>query len=248
MARRTLYIKPNEAAKRAAKRGLEARKKAKPSKRGGLDAQQAKEAGVGSGVMRARDIVAGKRINAYQVKAFFDRHKSNYVNAVLAGKKSHESKAIQAWLIWGGEPLRKQVEKAVAKDKRERAKGRKRNPGAPSGEDGMDLVWPRPELKFSQVRAKKGSKSLTDLGDARSLAIQHETFEVPTQAQIRRLKVGDSVQLERNAERFWVGLSGYIGKTHHGKVLHSRLARNQDLVPGDVIDFHTRNIYDIRRK
>lgn len=248
MARRTLYIKPNEASKKAAKRGLEARQKAKPSKRGGLDAQQAKEAGVGSGVMRARDIIAGKRVNAYQVKAFFDRHKRNYINAVLAGKKAHESRAIQAWLIWGGEPLRKQVEKAVAKDKRERAKGRKKNPGRPGGAAGMDLVWPRPELKFSEVRAKRGSRKLTDLGDARSLAIEHETFSVPTQAQVRRLKVGDAVQLERNAERFWVGLSGYIGKTHHGKVLHSNLARNADLAAGDVIDFHTRNIYDIRRK
>lgn len=245
MARRTLYIKPNEAAKKAAKRGLEARDKACKSNKGGLDAKQAKEAGVGSGVMRARDIIAGKRVNAYQVKAFFDRHKKNYVNAVLKGTPAHKSKAIQAWLIWGGEPLRKQAEKAVAKDKRERA--RKKNPGRPGDTEPLDLAWPRPELKFSSVRAKKGSRKLTDLGDARRLAIEHETFSVPTQAQIRRLKVGDSVQLERNGERFWVGLSGYIGKVHHGKVLHSALTRNRDLAPGDVIDFHSRNIYDIKK-
>lgn len=246
MARRILYIKPNEASKKAAKRGLEARQKAVPSKRGGLDAKQAKEAGVGSGVMRARDIIAGKRINAYQVKAFFDRHKSNYINAVLEGKKPHESKAIQAWLIWGGEPLRKQVEKAVAKDRAELS--RKKNPGGPGDFDDMDLVWPRPELSFSDVGAKKNARRLTDLGDARSLSIEHEAFSAPTQSQIRALKVGDSVQIERNGERFWLGLSGYIGKEHHGKVLHSNLARNRDLSAGDVIAFHTRNVYDIRRR
>ena len=49
-------------------------------------------AGVGSGVLRARDIVAGKRVNAYQVNAFFNRHLKNYVNASIEGLKpsSHE--------------------------------------------------------------------------------------------------------------------------------------------------------------
>lgn len=246
MARKTLYISPNEASKKAARRGLDARDKACKSNKGGLDARQAKDAGVGSGVMRARDIIAGKRVNAYQVKAFFDRHKKNYVNAVLKGLPAHKSKAIQAWLLWGGEPLRKQAEKAVAKDKREHSL--RKNPGKPGGpSEGMDLVWPRPELSFSSVRARKGSRKLTDLGDARKLAIEHESFSAPTQAQIRRLKVGDAVQLERNGERFWVGLSGYIAKVHHGKVLHSTLTRNRDLKQGDVIDFQSRNIYDIKK-
>jgi hypothetical protein len=73
MAWKKLYIQPNKAAQKAAKRGLEARKKAPKSKKGGLDAVQASMAGVGSGVLRARDIVAGKRVNAYQVNAFFNR-------------------------------------------------------------------------------------------------------------------------------------------------------------------------------
>jgi hypothetical protein len=247
MRRKTLYIKPNEASKRAAQKGLDARKKASPSNRGGLDAMQAKREGVGSGVLRARDIIAGKRINAYQVKAFFDRHKSNYVNAVLSGKKPHESRAIQAWLIWGGEPLRKQVEKAVAKDKAKSDKP-KSNPGKPSDIESMDIAWPRPELSFTSVPSKKNARRLTNLGDARSMAIKHESFSAPNQSQVRRLKVGDAVQVERNGERFWVGLSGYIGKEHHGKVLHSKLARNSDLSAGDVIAFHTRHVYDIRRK
>jgi hypothetical protein len=120
--RKKLYIYPNEAAKRVARRALDRRKELPRSKRGGLDAAQAHEQGIGSGVMRARDIAAGKRINAYQVKAFFDRHRHNYVKARADGKKWEDSKAWQAWDLWGGEPLRKQVEAAVKEDRRRRAK------------------------------------------------------------------------------------------------------------------------------
>ncbi len=126
MGWKKLYIKPNKAAQKAAKRGLEARRKAPKSKRGGLDAIQASVEGVGSGVLRARDIVAGKRVNAYQVNAFFNRHRNNYLNARVDGLKPEESRAIQAWLLWGGEPLRKQAAAAVRKDKA------KRNPSIPS--------------------------------------------------------------------------------------------------------------------
>jgi hypothetical protein len=75
-------------------------------------------------VARARDIIAGKKVNAYQVKAFFDRHRQNYLNAKMKGLRPEESRAIQAWLIWGGEPLRKQVEREVAKHE----KGLTKNP------------------------------------------------------------------------------------------------------------------------
>jgi hypothetical protein len=111
--RKTLYIYPNKSSIKAAERGLRAREKAPKSKRGGLDALQAAEEGVGSGVLRARDIIAGKRINAYQVKAFFDRHQGNYLDATAKGLKPEQSRAIQAWLIWGGDPLYRQVKRAV---------------------------------------------------------------------------------------------------------------------------------------
>jgi len=133
--RRKLYIYPNEASKKVAKRALERRKKLPKSKRGGLDAMQAHEQGIGSGVMRARDIAAGKRVNAYQVKAFFDRHRGNYVKARADGKKWEDSKALQAWDLWGGEPMRKQVEAAVRKDK----KARKKNPGSKSDTMGVSM-------------------------------------------------------------------------------------------------------------
>ena len=116
--RKKLYIYPNASSRKVAERALDKRREIPRSKRGGLDAIQAHEQGVGSGVMRARDIASGKRINAYQVKAFFDRHRGNYVKARADGKAWKDSKALQSWDLWGGEPLRKQVESAVSKDRR----------------------------------------------------------------------------------------------------------------------------------
>lgn len=116
--RKRLYIYPNESARAKAKSALERRRLLPKSKRGGLDAAEAHAAGIGSGVLRARDIASGKRIDAYRVKAFFDRHRTNYLNAKVARKNWNDSKALQAWDLWGGEPLRKQVEAAVKKDKK----------------------------------------------------------------------------------------------------------------------------------
>lgn len=116
--RKKLYIYPNKSARLVARRALDRRKKLPRSKRGGLDAQQAHEQGIGSGVMRARDIASGKRVNAYQVKAFFDRHRGNYMKARADGKRWEDSRALQAWDLWGGEHLRKQVERSAKIDRK----------------------------------------------------------------------------------------------------------------------------------
>lgn len=87
----------------AAKRGLEARKKAKKSNKGGLSTTQASSAGVGSGVARARDIINGKQLSPStwkRVHAFFSRHKKNIDKA--SGERAENSRAMQAALLWGG--------------------------------------------------------------------------------------------------------------------------------------------------
>lgn len=158
--RRELYIKPNKSAVKVAKRALERRKKLPKSKRGGLDPMEAYEQGVGSGVMRARDIANGKKINAYQVKAFFDRHRKNFVNANLKGLDWEDSKALQSWDLWGGEPLRKQVEKAVAADKK-----RAKNPA-----QGLDWLYEsdeeyaaRMDQEFRDRHGESGAEMLDRL-------------------------------------------------------------------------------------
>jgi hypothetical protein len=51
------------------------------------------------------------------VKAFFDRHQRNYTKAKAKGLAPHDSKAIQAWLLWGGSPMYRQATRAVERDK-----------------------------------------------------------------------------------------------------------------------------------
>ena len=238
MKRRKLYIQPNKASIRDAKLGLEARKKAPKSKKGGLDAMQAAQEGIGSGVLRARDIIAGKKVNAYQVKAFFDRHRRNYINAKMKGLEPEESPAIQAWLIWGGEPLRKQAKKAVREDKKRRA--RKKNPG------NFDIAHghPMPTLQRNPVDPALRVKGLSS---AKKLERENSSFDRPSEADLRRIGVGDWVQVCRNRERFWLRVTGYIGKQWHGQICNS-LVRNSDIKKGDRIFFMKRNIYDIKEK
>lgn len=119
-------VRPNAEAKKFARWGLEARRKAPKSKKGGLGTREAGKQGVGSGVARARDIVAGKMIDAAQVKAFCSRHKKNYEKALRRAEKSDkplreaavDEPALQAYWLWGGEPMCRLAEKAVAKAKR----------------------------------------------------------------------------------------------------------------------------------
>ena len=192
---------------------------------------QAHEQGIGSGVLRARDIVAGKRVNAYQVKAFFDRHQQNYLNAKLKGLKPEESRAIQAWLIWGGDPLYRQVKAAVEKDKRERKKSRvkaRRNP------DHMEVDYIEPE----PVSHTRKTPVTIDLVNAKDRANQHASFHQPMDASIKALGIGDHVKVGVDGERVWVKMTGYVGRKYHGIVANGAHK-------GLPIFFQRKNIMDI---
>lgn len=84
----------------AAKRGLELRQK---YGRGGLDPKQAHEAGVGSGVTRASDLVSGSVTYATikRMIGFFSRHKKNKDSRLDNGEPGA---GMIAWLLWGGDP------------------------------------------------------------------------------------------------------------------------------------------------
>lgn len=99
----------------------------------------------------------------------------------------------------------------------------------------------RPRGKKSEPRVVKG------LVNARLLALEFDEFEVPSDAQIRKLKPGDFVKVARNAERFWVRVDGYVGRRWHGTVMND-LVNSEDLKLGDSIYFHRKNVYDLRRK
>lgn len=104
------HVPPQEV-RDAAKRGLELRKK---YGRGGWDSKTAGENGIGSGVVRAQTLVAGKGVSSDTVKrmrSFFQRHDGEQERA--ARKRDETSPANIAWLLWGGDPGRAWAEKIV---------------------------------------------------------------------------------------------------------------------------------------
>lgn len=90
-------LTPPKAVQQAAKRGLELRKEAPKSQKGGLTAKQASAQGIGSGVQRAANLSSGKKVSPETIRrmcAFFSRHQTNYDKG--------GPKAKIAWLLWGG--------------------------------------------------------------------------------------------------------------------------------------------------
>lgn len=91
---------PTQAMKNNARRGLALREK---YNRGGLNASQAKEEGVGSGVARARDIINGNLSldTVKRMHAFFSRHEKN-IDAKKRETDGGPTAGYIAGLLWGG--------------------------------------------------------------------------------------------------------------------------------------------------
>lgn len=149
-----INFKPPQAVANAAARGLEYRKKASPSNRGGLTAEEAGKQGIGSGVQRAvnlknRDEVSPQTIS--KMVAFFSRHEKN--KSVDAENKSTpwNDKGYVAWLLWGGDPGKSWAEKIKAQMDKADGKGDSMNKsmevlsGGTAGE-GTDWTETEPQL------------------------------------------------------------------------------------------------------
>ena len=110
----------------AAKRGLELRRKQPKSGKAGLDPKEASKLGIGSGVARARDLMAGKvsKETIKRMHRYFSRHAKNM--ALDPGKKPEEDKGYVAGLLWGGEAGKRFAAKMVARFKREEEMGKAR--------------------------------------------------------------------------------------------------------------------------
>jgi hypothetical protein len=95
---------PPESVRAAARRGLELRRKASPSNKGGLTASEASAEGIGSGVQRASNLASGKGVSLSTIKrmkSFFSRHQKS--KKIDAGKTAAQDKGYQAHLLWGGD-------------------------------------------------------------------------------------------------------------------------------------------------
>jgi hypothetical protein len=112
------FVPPKSVAD-AAKRGLEIRKKASKSNKGGLDVKEAKREGIGSGVQRAVNLKNRDTLSPDTVKrmhSFFSRHEKN--KGIGKGKTAETDKGYQSWLLWGGDPGQKWANKVVEQMKK----------------------------------------------------------------------------------------------------------------------------------
>jgi len=103
-----------------------------------------------------------------------------------------------------------------------------------------DHISPGPKRK-----SKKTPRTVKGLVNARLCAFEFpETFQVPLDSTIRKLKPGNLVKVARNGERFWVRVDGFVGRKWHGTVVNE-LSLNEDLDYGDSIYFMRKHIYDV---
>ncbi len=90
-------FKPPQAVRNAARRGLDLRAEQSPSRRGGTSV----------GVARARNLANGDGIplaTIGRMVSFFARHSVNRgKTGWKPGEVGYPSKALQAWLLWGGD-------------------------------------------------------------------------------------------------------------------------------------------------
>ena len=109
-------FKPPQSVADAAKLGLEYRKKASPSNRGGLTAEEAGKEGIGSGVQRAANLKNRHTMSPKTVRMmsrFFSRHEKNKaINPKFRGTPWND-KGYVAWLLWGGDPGRSWANKII---------------------------------------------------------------------------------------------------------------------------------------
>jgi hypothetical protein len=93
-------------------------------------------------------------------------------------------------------------------------------------------------------RARKDEPIDVGLVNARLLALENEYFEQPSDSVMRKVRPGDFVKVCRHGERFWLKVTGYVGRKYHGQVAND-LTRNSDLEFGDAIYFERKHIYDV---
>jgi hypothetical protein len=110
-------FEPSEKIKDNASKGLELRKEAPKSRKGGLTNAQASKFGIGSGVQRAVTLINDKYISPKTIKrmfSFFSRH------SIHLDKHDHQNpnRSYISWLIWGGDEAYTWSSKLVEKMKK----------------------------------------------------------------------------------------------------------------------------------
>lgn len=95
-------FEPPSPVRKAAKKGLELRKK---FHRGGLTSKVAGKLGIGSGIVRAANLAKGSKMaprTVRRMKNYFTRHQKDKRPGWSNPK--NPSNGYIAWLLWGGDP------------------------------------------------------------------------------------------------------------------------------------------------
>jgi len=94
-SKKPLFLTPPKGAQIKARGALDVRASLPPSRRGGLEPDEARRLGITSGVTQARKIAAGRPLDVRQVARFFARHRRHYEAARARGLTLRTSKALQ---------------------------------------------------------------------------------------------------------------------------------------------------------
>jgi hypothetical protein len=100
-------------------------------------------------------------------------------------------------------------------------------------------------------KKRQKRESPKTLVDAAAIARAHpNTFEVPTDDDLKGLAPGDAVKVAANSERFWVLLTvvtpagGMIGTVDNHLVAQPRGGYKY----GDIVELRRRHIYDVVKR
>jgi ribosomal protein L25 (general stress protein Ctc) len=110
-----LDLSPPKEVQRAAKKGVELRKKREALKRSGEIGASESLGGTDIGVARAVQLMSGKQITPAAIRRmsnYFTRHASD-ADAEGFGDDAMPSAGYVAWLLWGGDPARAWVKEKI---------------------------------------------------------------------------------------------------------------------------------------
>lgn len=204
-----INFKPPQNVANAAERGLEYRRR---SGKGGLSSQEAGKAGIGSGVQRAvnlknRNNIAPETFS--MMSGFFSRHEKNKKINPENKETPWEDAGHVAWLLWGGDPgkkwvdkIKKQMADADEKEKKEKEEAKKKK----ASSERVAFIWRvaktvrfTPEL-FEKL-AQDIEMTLANLTEGR---VNAENFKEWQKAVVKLAEIVEDHQLslEQN-EKAW---------------------------------------------
>ncbi len=81
--------------------------------------------------------------------------------------------------------------------------------------------------------------------DAQALSKKYDSFDAPTESELKKIKTNTFVKVCTGGERFWVKVTKVKSDTIIGKVDNFLMSDTHDIYYGDEITFKKLNVYAI---